>query len=88
MRPDREQIEAISADAMLRLGDIVRHAAGVNVAQRVRSLGLNPEDLPEGKLDEALGNEQAHVLARIVEHLIRWLPKDEAKDEPEPEADD
>ena len=59
---------------MVRLGDIVRIIATVNVAQHVRALGLAQPDLPKGKMEEAIQNEMGSVLSRIVDNLFRCYP--------------
>lgn len=86
MNLNEAQIQKISAATMERLGDVVRCTASVNVAQRIKSLGLKPEDLPEGKMAEAHEAEMGVQLGRLVENTARCMIEmlDAMSDKPPP----
>lgn len=70
---DEADIKKISDDSMARVGDIVRAAARVNVAQRAKSLGMEPSDLPKENIAKALEDEMGALLGRLVDNTIRVL---------------
>ena len=67
------QVQQITSDTMHRVGDIVRAASAVVVAQRIKGLGLAMDQLPEGKVQEATDNEMGVLLGRIVDKTVRCM---------------
>lgn len=73
MNISEEQLKKLSEDTMARVGDIVRAGAQVNVATRLKKLGITSADLPEGKVKEAVENEMGHLLARVVDNALQCM---------------